>query len=95
MSDYYDGDDYLYWEREKLVAPAVRKLIERHRDEYDELAGDVTRKEIERLERQIDDLQREIKSLIAMNPHGTNVPALEQTANMLVEENTRLARRSS
>lgn len=78
-------DDF-YWEEEKLNKDAVYKLIERHRDEYDELAGENIRAEIEELRHLISMYESKIEKLEAMNPQGVNVPALTETVAILGAE---------
>lgn len=85
MSDFID-----YWADEPLHERAVRKLVEAHRQEYDELTGAFNAEREEELERRIMELQRELLHLKGQNPNGTNVGALEQTANGLAKENDRL-----
>lgn len=79
-----------YYEPERLEEQAVRKLVEAHREEYDELTGRYREERTRQLEAQIFDLGRQLANLRGQNPDGTNVPALEQTANMLVEANDKL-----
>jgi uncharacterized coiled-coil DUF342 family protein len=86
MSDFID-----YWADEPLHERAVRRLVEAHRQEYDELTGAFNAEREEELERRISDLQRELLHLKGQNPNGTNVGALEQTANAIAKENDRLA----
>lgn len=75
------------WEDERVDRQAVLKLIERHRAEYDELAGIEIERRITELQRQVADALRQIEGLRAMNPDGVNAPALTETANALVAEN--------
>ena len=54
--DWYDDD-------EALDREAVRQLVERHRDEYDEIRRGTQRAEIDRLEKQARKNQERIRQL--------------------------------
>jgi len=86
--DYIEDDELD--EAGPLVRDAVNKLINSHREEYDELTGRWQQQRTEELEREITRLGRQLADLRGQNPDGTNVPALEQTANMLATMNDEL-----
>lgn len=90
LMDYLD--EYAY-EEERINKTAVLKLIDAHREEYDALAENFREKRIEELERRVLESQKTIAQLKGLNPNGTQVPALEQTANMLLVKNEELASR--
>jgi cell division protein FtsB len=78
------------WEDERISKVAMLKLIELHREEYDELTGKAAADRAEELQRQVESTLRQIAALQKMNPNGVNAPALTQTANALVAENDEL-----
>jgi hypothetical protein len=78
------------YEREEIHQGAMRKLIEKHREEYDELTGRFREERIQQLEDRVALLQRTAQELRSLNPNGVQVPALTQTAQALVDENDKL-----
>jgi hypothetical protein len=82
-------DEFFSWDN-TLNRRAVRALVERHREEYEELSGKAAADRIAQLERQVHDTLRAIETLRSANPDGVSVPALTQTANNLVKENDEL-----
>jgi hypothetical protein len=79
-----------YYADEKLHERAVRELVVRHREEYDELTGRAAEEEIARLQRQVRDALSTIEKIRAANPDGVAVPALTESANGLARENDEL-----
>lgn len=84
-------DNLFFGEGEERVKKAAAlELIQRHREEYDELTGRAAEMRAEQLQREINDAVRELAHLRSMNPDGINVPALTGTANQLAAENDEL-----
>jgi phage shock protein A len=80
-------DDMQFFPEERLHDRAVRVLVGRHREEYDELTGRAAEEEIARLQGQVRDALSTIEKIRAANPDGVAVPALTETANALAAEN--------
>lgn len=77
--------EYLFetYGRESYVQKAVVQLISLHREEYEELAGDVLQNEVDRLKGLVSKQGDTIRKLEALNPKRVNVPMLTETANRL------------
>jgi hypothetical protein len=75
---------------ERVNKAATLKLIDLHREEYDELTGQAAAERAEQLQRQMNAALRDLAQLKAMNPEGVNAPALTETANALALENDEL-----
>lgn len=79
--------DWNEWEDEQFNRRAVELLVERHRDEYDELRGVQLQGQIAALERLVRESVDQINHLRKQNPDGVSVPSLTETANILASEN--------
>ena len=84
------SDAYFDAVQEEIHEGAMRKLIDKHREEYDELTGRFREERIQQLEDRAATLQRTLLQLKGLNPEGIQVPALQQTAQALVDENDKL-----
>ena len=76
-------DDYGDYRGESFVRSAVEKLVENHREEYEELVSSTLESEVNRLEVEVRKQRDRIAKLEKLNPKNVNVPILTETANKL------------